>query len=131
MKTIFAVLLLIILEFPLGMKFGLIVYFKLNQESIALNYCENKDKPEMECNGQCHLKKEFKKIEQIEEKSSDTEFPIQKIVESEIPVFLLNEYLSDEVLSPIQVAYDYASYFKILDGYRFNFCQESFHPPQV
>lgn len=37
-------------------------YFKLNQEEIIAKYCVNKDRPEMHCNGQCHLNKELKKV---------------------------------------------------------------------
>jgi hypothetical protein len=48
---------------------GIIVYPAIPLIDYALNYhyyaeevCINKDKPEMHCNGQCHLKKEIKKI---------------------------------------------------------------------
>jgi hypothetical protein len=33
--------------------------FKANQSYIASVLCENKNKPEMHCNGRCHLKKEL------------------------------------------------------------------------
>jgi hypothetical protein len=39
----------------------------LNQDFYA-SICENKDKPELECNGNCHLKKQLKQKE--EEKPS-------------------------------------------------------------
>ncbi|WP_142683717.1 MULTISPECIES: hypothetical protein [Chitinophaga] len=35
------------------------VQFKMNQSYIAGVLCENKNKPEMHCNGRCHLKKEL------------------------------------------------------------------------
>lgn len=43
----------------------IVVYFNfwLNQEYISKNLCENKDKPVMQCNGKCHLKKELEKEE--------------------------------------------------------------------
>lgn len=40
---------------------GYFTYFKINQEEIAAEFCVNKAKPEMHCNGQCHLKKELEK----------------------------------------------------------------------
>ncbi len=35
--------------------------YALNYEYISTVLCENKDKPEMHCNGKCHLMKEVKK----------------------------------------------------------------------
>lgn len=40
---------------------GYLVYFKMNQDKIIAAYCVNKNKPEMHCNGQCHLKEELEK----------------------------------------------------------------------
>ncbi len=47
----------------------IVVYPAIPMLDYAINYhyyaeevCINKDKPEMHCNGQCHLKKEIKKI---------------------------------------------------------------------
>ncbi|SHF19027.1 hypothetical protein [Pedobacter caeni] len=42
--------------------------FKLNQDYIANALCENKDKPQMHCNGRCVLAKKLKQAEQNEEK---------------------------------------------------------------
>ncbi|CAG5078742.1 hypothetical protein [Parvicella tangerina] len=39
---------------------GYFAYFKANQDAIAEKYCVNKAKPEMHCNGHCHLQKELK-----------------------------------------------------------------------
>lgn len=36
------------------------VNYWMNRDYIASVLCENKDKPELECNGQCHLKKQIK-----------------------------------------------------------------------
>lgn len=38
-----------------------VMHFKLNQESIEQAFCENKGRPELECHGICHLKKELQK----------------------------------------------------------------------
>lgn len=38
-----------------------------NQEYIAKNLCENRDKPQLKCNGKCHLKKELEKNEERKE----------------------------------------------------------------
>ena len=38
-----------------------IISYAVNYEYISTELCENKDKPEMACNGKCHLKKELAK----------------------------------------------------------------------
>ena len=48
--------------------------FTIHQEFFA-SICTNKDKPEMHCNGKCHLKKQIK---QHEEQKSDTKKRSQK-----------------------------------------------------
>lgn len=32
-----------------------LIHFSINQEEIIEEFCVNKDKPELNCNGQCHL----------------------------------------------------------------------------
>lgn len=42
-----------------SLKFSFLVYEYFNNNSaFTEKYCENKDKPELKCNGKCHLKKE-------------------------------------------------------------------------
>ncbi|EDM34170.1 hypothetical protein PBAL39_03339 [Pedobacter sp. BAL39] len=49
-------------------KLGIILAFRINQDYIASALCENRDKPEMHCNGRCVLAKKLKQAEQNEEK---------------------------------------------------------------
>lgn len=42
--------------------------FELNQKYIASTLCENRDKPEMHCNGKCYLSKKIKQAEEREKK---------------------------------------------------------------
>ena len=39
------------------------VNFYLNQKEITKKECENKNRPEMRCNGKCYLAKQLKKVE--------------------------------------------------------------------
>ena len=41
----------------------IIVHFKLNQKDIEKEFCVNKSKPQLQCHGKCHFKKELKKSE--------------------------------------------------------------------
>ncbi|MGF6846302.1 hypothetical protein QFZ51_001537 [Chitinophaga sp. W3I9] len=47
------------------------VQFKVNQSYIASVLCENKNKPQMHCNGRCHLKKELDRDAQ-QDKNNNT-----------------------------------------------------------
>ena len=49
---------------------GLFVYaeFKANQKYIAAALCENRDKPQMHCNGKCYLMKKLKDAQEKEKK---------------------------------------------------------------
>jgi hypothetical protein len=64
MKFFFAFLLSLILLFPTITKAWLIVDFMIHQKEIALNFCENKDKPKLQCNGKCQMMKSLKKAEE-------------------------------------------------------------------
>ena len=44
-----------------GMKLIIVANFELNRQYISENFCENKDKPVMHCEGRCFLNKELQK----------------------------------------------------------------------
>lgn len=48
--------------------------FLINQDYIARNLCENKDKPVLKCNGKCQLAKELAKEEKKEKKDSKVKY---------------------------------------------------------
>ena len=71
MKILFAtVLALLVLTQSLS-RSVLVVGYELNRAFITANFCENKAKPELKCNGKCHLAKELKKAEQADQKLPD------------------------------------------------------------
>jgi len=49
---------------------GFFIYaeFKVNQKYIAAMLCENRDKPQLHCNGKCYLMKKLKDAEEKEKK---------------------------------------------------------------
>jgi hypothetical protein len=98
-----------------------VLNFKINQDFFA-EICENKDKPEMKCNGKCHLKKQIKK--QDEEKSKKEKIKVEK----EIQTCILN---SGRLLPQPKTQITAASCL-----YKFNHKPRScisdiFHPPRV
>lgn len=40
-----------------------VIHFYANQDQIEAEHCENKDKPELQCHGKCHLQKQMEKTE--------------------------------------------------------------------
>lgn len=67
--------------------------YLVNYHYITTELCENKNAPEMHCNGKCHLKKELAKAyknetpSSNEKKSETTEIVVLFLVK--IPVFIL------------------------------------------
>lgn len=55
MKKISVILILLSFSARPVYELGYLAYFELNIDYIVETYCINKDKPEMHCNGKCHL----------------------------------------------------------------------------
>ena len=47
----------------------LVGIYQVNKDYIIENYCINKEKPEMKCNGKCHMKKMLSKTKESEQES--------------------------------------------------------------
>ncbi len=72
------IVIVICFIYLLGTCVSLIPYlnYALNKEYIAANFCENKSKPEMHCNGKCFIGKEIKKLNE-QQHSSNKEQQVQ------------------------------------------------------
>jgi len=46
----------------------IVIEYQVNKNYIAQVLCINKTKPQLQCNGKCHLAKELKKADQAEQK---------------------------------------------------------------
>jgi len=100
----------------------------MNQKEITEKYCENKDKPEMECCGKCHLEKQLNKIETKEDSKSN--FPLEIFKLKSVEVFLVNSFsfyfhsFQTIELEPKAISY---SIFPILKGFLISIL----HPPEI
>jgi hypothetical protein len=45
------------------MRLSIVFHFNINQNDITQQFCENKTKPELHCEGKCYLKKRLKQLE--------------------------------------------------------------------
>lgn len=90
-------ILLILLVFVYTLK-PVLPFFEyvLNYRYIVEKLCENRAKPQMHCNGKCHLMKELKKATDEQNPASDSRST--KKVEREMPVHLAEAFL--QVLAP-------------------------------
>jgi len=58
-KQLITIFLMVIWFCQLSGRYIVMFEFYINQEYVARNLCVNKDKPQLHCNGQCHLKKQL------------------------------------------------------------------------
>ena len=65
-KNLLVILVLIGITLQVFNKLVLIVDYQVNKTYISANFCENKDKPSMHCEGKCHLIKQLKSLEKTE-----------------------------------------------------------------
>ena len=102
---------------------GCISYYELNIDYIINTYCVNTDKPELKCNGKCHLKTQLN-LASTTTGSSDA---ILLISESFYPVYFQEKadfFLIDFIQyshSKIDIAYS--------NLYHFNFISKALKPP--
>jgi len=98
-------------------------YFVINQDFIVENFCINKDKPQLMCNGSCYLNKNLKDNQDttdkipnpLKEKKSTIEYLV-------IENLLWKTEIKIDYHSPILEKENFFSY---------NYLSEIFHPPKL
>ena len=120
MKHVVAHFLISAILLHLLAEFAVLVSFKINQDYIAEFLCINRNVPESNCNGCCHLKKELN--EQQENKENLPESEIKKI---EIQYFAdESEFSKNKNKNPKPTSFFYLNNTGILNP------DNIFHPPQ-
>ncbi|MCO5935808.1 hypothetical protein NAF17_09655 [Mucilaginibacter sp. RB4R14] len=102
-------------------RFFIYAGFELNRNYIATKLCENRNKPQLHCNGMCYL---MKKVKQAEEKQNTEDRQAQK-----------NLFQEATYNQPAQVKF-YPVLLSVtkVPNYRFQLPQQSaniFQPPQL
>lgn len=103
-----------------------VLEYVFNYDYIVKELCENKAKPEMKCNGKCHLMKELAKAAEkdspvsSDKKSSHTEFEI-----------LFLENAASFVLTTLNFPKEQEVNAAYSDLYSHQNCSTAFHPPTV
>ena len=102
-----------------------LVDYVVNYDYISEVLCINKDKPELQCNGKCHLKTELAKAS---DDSSSTDNENQQTSKRLLQV----EFLQD---NPVQIAFQISdlfetdSKFQLSQTYDYLYSTSVFHPP--
>lgn len=106
LKKIFSFLLAVVLLVQVFINAGIGVYYHLNKKYITEKLCENKDKPELNCNGHCYLTKQLKKAEEaeknaagnfIKEKDELLSNQIEQLPATYIPFYTVIEFIPSQV----------------------------------
>lgn len=90
--------------------------YEINKNYVTQNFCENKNKPQMHCNGQCHLSKQLQKHEKnensplnpLKEKNDIQLFCSWKdfcFTDSGVKKNIYSPYLEKEITPPLSFAF--------------------------
>jgi len=67
LSQISSIIIALLFVFTINFKSLITINYFINQTEIAELFCINKDKPQLECNGKCHLATQIDKVETEEE----------------------------------------------------------------
>ncbi len=115
---------MISLSFQSLVKLGILTWYELNKEYVANKLCENRNKPQLKCNGKCYLKKQLNKADVNSDSnksstSSDRNDLLECVLPDSFSIPRLFHFCSNICL----VVYS--------DSYSFVFESFIFHPPSI
>jgi len=123
-KKLGVISLSVLLHFGVLWQMGYTAWFYANQVEIAELFCINKDKPQLQCNGQCHLKKELNNVTADDSNHA----PAPNKIEVKLPLFWSNIDLLDLIpaIKTKQLAYPLLPSVQ----YLFNWVSGDIKPPE-
>jgi hypothetical protein len=125
MKNVLISLLLIATLLPTISPWGTIAYYHANKEYIARVLCQNRDKPQLHCDGKCYLAKQLKAQQDRQDKETTERVQntpvLQLFCQTNLP-FQFRQYLPS-LMSVEFSAYRFPSYVAPVVGL--------FRPPQI
>ena len=101
-----------------------ILNYAVNYEYISEILCENRDQPELMCNGKCYLSKELAENSDYLPKQEITKLNLQSDIFVAGDVYCFQNFSAESVWQPVKM-----EYISIL--YRFLHFKNIFHPPLV
>ncbi|WP_159090824.1 hypothetical protein [Aquimarina aquimarini] len=91
MRIVFSFLLLVTFTLRPVMEMAPFFYYQLNLDYIIENYCVNKERPRLQCNGKCYLMSKLK-----EKNTSDNKATSFRISESFLPLYFQKQDIDIE-----------------------------------
>lgn len=107
------------------------INFRINQLEITALECENKNRPELKCNGKCYLAKQLKKADDELTAKKDQQqhsFPSLKISES---TCFLSDATFEINFTNVILEKSLKSFVLYSNKYSFDYHQQFFHPPTI
>lgn len=102
-----------------------LVDYAVNYDFINKNLCENKNKPQLLCNGKCYLKKEIAKTS-TDQSKNDSRINISGITDT----FIINEkFAFVKIINDYSESSNFNSELNF--SYNFSLFSKIFHPPLV
>ena len=122
MKRVFLISLLALILLQSFGKVFIVLDYQLRKDYIMEFLCINRDKPELQCEGKCHLKKQLKKSEQSDKQANE------KARKQELPVTLYCQALFR--LPALDASYTAAPSTPFRQGHPLKVTYSIFHPPR-
>ena len=119
-----AILMLALLLVNISSPMSVYLSYQLNKEYIATQLCENKDRPEITCNGQCILMEKLQQIDQNKETEKSDQLMIFSLTFKylhALPIQLVNG--SQSVVSNDDA--------QLASFYSYQYLHSISHPPEV
>ena len=105
------------------------VNFHLNQQEIVRLECENKNRPELHCNGKCYLAKQLQKADNLlDERREESSKSLVNLKWMETSLFACPEKIIMK-LDQSTISLKETSNFNVVNFYHFENGQSCFHPP--
>jgi hypothetical protein len=123
MKQAIVILLILLVFLQSSGKMLIYLSFKINQDYIAKNLCENRANPKMHCNGNCQLIKKLKQADKEQQKQLPP-----SIKENREVLYCHN--LPNLSSGNIYFVIKKQSFLKYKFNYSFSFQNDIFHPPK-
>jgi len=124
LKKAFALILFFLFALRPAYNVGYVLYYELNIDYIINTYCINKEKPQLQCNGKCHLMKQLN----IDTSTSSEDQLAFQIVEAFFPLYF-------QEASDVHTSYTESDFQKPSTYYTVVFPENRAvvidHPPQM
>lgn len=105
------------------------VNFHFNQKEIVRMECENKNRPELHCNGKCYLAKQLQKADNLlDERREESSKSLVNLKWMETSLFACPETIVMKLDQSI-ISLNETSNFNVVNFYHFENGLSCFHPP--